>query len=103
MTELFGVRVLIVNIMVMMTFGLPELAGKSCDNKYIHDSGWGLELKRRLGQGKFAVSQIQRLLCCSPELENTFITGIIGLWNSADHSFRVFFSGERFLPRDQQV
>ena len=23
---------------------------------------WGLELKRRLGQGKFTVSQVQRLL-----------------------------------------
>ena len=33
--------------------GLPNLAGEeqSCDNKYIHNSGWGLELKRRLGQG----------------------------------------------------
>ena len=40
--------------------GLPDLAGKvqPCDNKYIHDSGWGLELKRGLGQGKFAVSQV---------------------------------------------
>ena len=36
--------------------GLPDLAGKeeSCDNKYIHDSGWGLELKRGLGQRKVA-------------------------------------------------
>ena len=53
--------------------GLPDLAGKeqSCDNKYIHDSGWGLELKRGLGQRKFAVSQVQRLLCCSPVLEDT--------------------------------
>ena len=53
--------------------GLPDLAGKglSCDNKYIHDSGWGLELKRGLGQGKFVVSQVQRLLCCSPVLEDT--------------------------------
>ena len=29
------------------------------------------ERKRRLGQGKFAVSQVQRLLCCSPVLEDT--------------------------------
>ena len=33
--------------------------------------GLGLELKRRLGQGKFAVSQVQRLLCCSPLVEDT--------------------------------
>ena len=53
--------------------GLPDLAGKewSCDNKYIHDSGWGLELKSGLGQGKFAVLQVQHLLCCSPVLEDT--------------------------------
>ena len=40
--------------------GLPDLAGKelSCDNKYIHDSGCGLELKSGLGQGKFVVSQV---------------------------------------------
>ena len=37
----------------------------------IHDSGWGLDLKRRLGPGKFAVSQVQCLLCCSPVLEDT--------------------------------
>ena len=37
----------------------------------IHNSGWGLELKRRLGQGKFNVSQIQLLLCCCPVLEDT--------------------------------
>ena len=43
----------------------------SSDNKYIHDSGWGLELKSGLGQGKFAVSHVQRLLCCSPVLEDT--------------------------------
>ena len=52
--------------------GLPDLAG---NNKYIHDSGWGLELKRGLGQGKFAVSQVQRLLCCSPVLEDTSFLG----------------------------
>ena len=45
--------------------------GGSCDNKYIHDGGWGLELKKRLGQGKFAVSQVQRLLYCSLVLEDT--------------------------------
>ena len=52
--------------------GFPDLAGKElpCDNKYIHDSGWGLELKRRLGQRNFVVSQVQRLLCCSPVLED---------------------------------
>ena len=57
-----------------LNLGLPDLAGKeqSCDNKYIHDSGWGLELKRRLGRGKFAVLQIQCLLCCSPVLEDTY-------------------------------
>ena len=39
---------------------LPDLASEelSCDNKYIHDSRWGLELNRWLGQGKFAVSQV---------------------------------------------
>ena len=45
--------------------------------------GGCLELKR-LGQGKFAVSQAQRLLCSSPVLEDISL-------------------GERFLPCDKQV
>ena len=40
-------------------------------NNYIIDNGWGLELKRGLGQGKFSVSQVQRLLHCNPVLEDT--------------------------------
>ena len=34
-------------------------------------AGVGLELKRRLGQGKFVVSQVQHLLYCSLVLKDT--------------------------------
>ena len=38
-------------------FWLADSASEewSCDDRYIHDSGWGLELKRRLGQGNTAM------------------------------------------------
>ena len=40
-------------------------------SKYIHDSECGLELKRRLGQGNLSVLQVQRMLHCSPVLEDS--------------------------------
>ena len=48
-------------------------------HRYIHDSGWGLELKRKVGQG-----------------ENTGVSNIAGTVehkpkNSAKHSIQEFF------------
>ena len=57
--------------------GLADSAGEeqSCDHRYIYDSGCGLELKRRLGQGKphskFAMLRVRCVLCCSQALEDT--------------------------------
>ena len=48
-----------------------------------------------MGQGKthskFAMSQVQCILCCSPALEDTSLGRIISSKNSTNHSYREFF------------
>ena len=40
-------------------------------NKYIHYKWVGSGAEKMAGSGEFAVSQVQRLLCCSPVSEDT--------------------------------
>ena len=81
--------------------GLSDSAGEeySCDHRCIQYSGWGLELKRRLGQGKI-FTQCCSFVVCSVAVRNTSLRSIMSTKNSANHSIGEFFLGshEPFLP-----
>ena len=64
-------------------------------------SGAGADKKAGSGEVRCVAGTAPALLQSS--VRGQFIRRIISQWNSANYSFRVFFSGERFVLHDKQV
>ena len=63
--------------------------------------GSGADKKAGSGEVRCVAGTTPALL--QSGVRGQFVRRIISQWNSANYSFLVFFSGERFLPCDQQV